>query len=308
MTLQQLRYIVSIDQFRHFGKAAEAHGLTQSTLSLMVKKLEEELDIQIFDRQEHPVAPTTIGRKVIDKAKVILYNVNQLAEMTLSEKERMSGPLRIAMISTVAPVLVPGLFKYLGQHCPDISLSTEEMLTTTLIDKLEKAELDMGLLAAPANDPNLLTIPLYTENFYAYISPEEIIYREPAVTNDMLRRTKGWVMQNGLQMFRESMLAPGEQPTYERFYEGSRVGTLVQMVNENGGFAIIPETHIALIRAEHRANLRPIVSPSISRTILLAIRRDYIHEAKLNAVLSAIRSIIPASLLSDLARHEHISI
>ena len=308
MTLQQLRYIVSIDQFQHFGKAAEANGLTQSTLSLMVKKLEEELDIQIFDRQLHPIAPTSIGRRVIDKAKVILYNVNQLAEMTRSEKERMSGPLRIAMISTVAPVLVPGLFKYLGQQYPDISLSTEEMLTTTLIDKLEKAELDMGLLAAPMDNPNLLTIPLYKERFYAYISPEETIYKEPSVTNIMLRKTKGWIMQNGLQMFRESMLAPGEQPTYERFYEGSRVGTLVQMVNENGGFAIIPETHIALIRAEHRANLRPIASPAFSRTILLAIRRDYIHEAKLNAVLAAIRSIIPAPLLSDLARREHISI
>ncbi|MBO6081829.1 MAG: LysR family transcriptional regulator [Bacteroidales bacterium] len=308
MTLQQLRYIVSIDQFRHFGKAAEAHGLTQSTLSLMVKKLEEELDVQIFDRQEHPVAPTQIGRRIIDKAKVILYNVNQLTDMTLSEKERLSGPLKLAMISTVAPVLVPGLFKYMGQHCPDISLSTEEMLSQTLISKLEKAELDMGFLPAPVDDPNLLIIPLYTEKFFAYISPAEAIHDQQTVTNALLRMNKGWVMHNGLQMFRESMLAPGEQPSYEKFYEGSRVGTLVQMVNENGGFAIIPETHIALIRAEHRANLRPIVSPELTRTIVLAIRRDYIHEAKLNAVLAAIRTIIPAPLLSDLARREHISI
>lgn len=308
MTLQQLRYIVSIDQFRHFGKAAEAHGLTQSTLSLMVKKLEDELDIQIFDRQAHPIVPTQIGQKVIDKAKVVLYNVNQLAELTRSEKERLSGPLKLAMISTVAPVLVPGLFKYIGQHCPDISLSTEEMLTQTMIDKLDKVELDMGILAAPVEDPNLMSIPLYKENFYAYISPNEAIHAQPSVSNAILRYNKGWVMHNGLQMFRESMLAPGEIPSYDNFYEGSRVGTLVQMVNENGGFAIIPETHIALIRAEHRANLRPIVSPELTRTIVLAIRRDYIHEAKLNAVLAAIRTIIPASLLSDLARRKHISI
>ena len=115
MTLQQLRYIVAIDDHRHFGKAAEACGLTQSTLSLMVKKLEEELDVRIFDRDAHPVTPTAIGRKVIDRAKVVLYNTDQLVEMTRSEKETLSGPLKIALISTVSPVLTPGLFKHIGQ-------------------------------------------------------------------------------------------------------------------------------------------------------------------------------------------------
>ena len=114
MTLLQLKYVLAIDQYRHFGKAAEACGLTQSTLSLMVKKLEEELDVKIFDRDAHPVAVTEIGRKIIDQAKVVMYNVNQITQITRSEKEAISGPLKIALISTVAPVLVPGLFKYLG--------------------------------------------------------------------------------------------------------------------------------------------------------------------------------------------------
>ncbi|MBQ6576653.1 MAG: LysR family transcriptional regulator [Bacteroidales bacterium] len=109
MTLQQLRYIVAIDDYGHFGKAAEACGLTQSTLSLMLKKLEDELDVRLFDRNAHPVIPTQIGRKVIDQAKVVLYNVEQISEMTRSEKEILSGPLKIGIISTVAPVLVPGL-------------------------------------------------------------------------------------------------------------------------------------------------------------------------------------------------------
>ena len=118
MTLQQLRYIIAIDQYRHFGKAAEACGLTQSTLSLMVKKMEEELDAQIFNRDAHPVAPTEIGRKVIDQARIVLYNVEQIAEMTRSEKETLSGPLKIALISTVSPVLVPGLFNYFRTQYP----------------------------------------------------------------------------------------------------------------------------------------------------------------------------------------------
>ena len=149
MTLQQLRYIVAIDDYRHFGKAAEACGLTQSTLSLMVKKMEEELDVRIFDRDAHPVAPTEIGRKVIDQAKVVLYNVGQITEMTRSEKESVSGPLRIALISTLSPVLVPGLFKYIGEQYPSISLEVEEMLTGTIKDRLRNAEVDMGILAGP---------------------------------------------------------------------------------------------------------------------------------------------------------------
>ena len=149
MTLLQLRYIIAIDQYRHFGKAAEACGLTQSTLSLMVKKLEEELDVRIFDRDSHPVTATEIGRKIIDQAKVVLYNVNQITEMTRLEKDAMAGPLKIALISTVSPVLVPGLFKFIGERYPMISLQTEEMLTDTIKEKLRKAEVDMGILAGP---------------------------------------------------------------------------------------------------------------------------------------------------------------
>ena len=172
MTLQQLRYIVAIDDYRHFGKAAEACDLTQSTLSLMVKKLEEELDVRLFDRDVHPVEPTEIGRKVIDRAKVVLYNVKQIAEMTRSEKEVLSGALRIALISTVSPVLVPGLFKYFGEHYPSISLQTEEMLSSTIKGKLRKAEVDMGIMAGPVDDPDFLEIPSITSAFWPMFLPK----------------------------------------------------------------------------------------------------------------------------------------
>lgn len=176
MTLQQLRYIVAIDEYRHFGKAADACGLTQSTMSIMVKKLEEELDAVIFNRDAHPLAPTEIGRKIIDKAKVVLYNADQIPELALDEKRVLSGPLRIALISTVAPILVPGLFKYIGENHPSILLQTQEMLTDTLRDRLHKAEVDMGIMAAPVDDPELLEIPLWTEHFYAYVSETDPAY------------------------------------------------------------------------------------------------------------------------------------
>ena len=296
MTLQQLRYIIAIDHYRHFGKAAEACDLTQSTLSLMVKKLEEELDVRLFDRDAHPVAPTEIGRKIIDRAKVVLYNVGQITEMTRSEKEVLSGPLKIALISTVSPVLVPGLFKYFGQHYPSISLQTEEMLSSTIKDKLRKAEVDMGILAGPLQDPDFLEIPLYHERFLAYVSPENPASAQETIKTESLFRQPIWIIRDGLRL-----LSPGDfsesEFTYDRFFEGGRVGILIQVVNDNGGITIIPETHTDLIMYSQQRCLRPITDPVPTRTISLAIRSDFIHQAKLNAVADAIKHIVPGALL-----------
>ena len=303
MTLLQLRYIIAIDQYRHFGKAAEACDLTQSTLSLMVKKLEEELDVRIFDRDSHPVAATEIGRKIIDQAKVVLYNANQITEMTRLEKDAMAGPLKIALISTVSPVLVPGLFKFIGERYPMISLQTEEMLTDTIKEKLRKAEVDMGILAGPVYDPDLLEIPLYHERFYAYVSPSNPAYAQESIRVETLVGQPVWIIKDGLRQVDPSEWRNGEDVTYERFFEGGRVGLLIQIVNENGGVTIIPETHIGNILLSQRKCLRPIVDPERTRTISLVVRADFIHEAKLNAVVEAVRGIIPGSLLDNIVRH-----
>ena len=307
MTLQQLRYIMAIDEYRHFGKAAEACGLTQSTLSLMVKKLEEELDVRLFDRDAHPVAPTEIGRKVIDRAKVVLYNVEQISEMTRSEKETLTGPLRIALISTVAPVLVPGLFKYIGDNYPSISLRTEEMLTDTIKDKLRKAEVDMGIISGPVSDADLLEIPLYHERFLAYVSPDNPAYAQENIRMETILEQPVWIIRDGLRQLDPSELKP-EEITYDRFFEGGRVGILIQVVNDNGGITIIPETHSNFILYSQQNCLRPIVDPVPGRTISLVIRADYIHEAKLNAVADAVRQIIPGTLLDGIIRKGRLSL
>ena len=301
MTLQQLRYIIAIDDFRNFGKAAEACGLTQSTLSLMVKKLEEELDVQLFDRNAHPVAPTAIGRKVIDRAKVVLFNANQITEMTQSEKETLSGPLRIALISTVSPVLVPGLFKHICADYPAISLQTEEMLSSTIKEKLRKAEVDMGILTGPLEDDDLLEIPLYRERFLAYVSPTNPAYSRESIPAETLLGQPLWIIRDGLRLMTPEDLKDGRF-TYERFFEGGRVGILIQVVNDNGGVTIIPETHTDLIMYSQQHCLRPIVDPVPSRLISLAIRNDYIHQAKLNAVVEAVKRIIPGVLLDNVIK------
>ena len=307
MTLQQLRYIVAIDDFRHFGKAAESCGLTQSTLSLMVKKLEEELDARLFDREAHPVTPTEIGRKIIDQAKVVLYKVEQIMEMTRTEKEQLSGPLKIALISTVSPVLTPGVFKYIGANCPSIALHVEEMLTSTIKDKLRKAEVDMGILAGPVNDPDLLEIPLYHERFLAYVSPGNPAYALESIRVETLFSQPVWIIRDGLRQLDPQDLKAGSF-TYERFFEGGRVGILIQVVKDNGGLTIIPETHTGFILYSQQHCIRPIYDPVPSRTISLVIRSDYIHEAKLNAVVDAVRRIIPGTMLDSVIRKGRLTL
>ena len=308
MTLLQLKYIVAIDRYGHFGKAAEACGLTQSTLSLMVKKLEEELDVRIFDRDAHPVAATEIGRRIIDQAKVVLFNVDQITQMTGSEKEAISGPLKIALISTVSPILVPGLFKYLGNKYPSISLQTEEMLTDTIKDRLRKAEVDMGILSGPVHDSGLLEIPLYHERFFAYVSPSNPAYAQESIRAENLFGQPVWIIKDGIRQMDPSELTAGERITYDRFFEGGRVGTLIQIVNDNGGITVIPETHIGLIMYSQQACLRPIVEPELRRTVSLVVRSDYIHEAKLNAVVDAVKRIIPGALLDSLIRQGNLKL
>ena len=259
----------------------------------------------MFDRDAHPVTPTEIGRKVIDRAKVVLFNVEQMEELTRSEKEILSGSLKIALISTVAPVLVPGLFKYFGTHYPAITLQTEEMLSSTIKDKLKKAEVDMGILVGPLGNAKLLEIPLYHERFLAYVSPDNPAYALENIKTDSLFKQPIWIIRDGLRQLSPCDLKEGKF-TYEHFFEGGRVGILIQVVNDNGGLTIIPETHRDLILYSQQHCIRPIVDPVPERIISLVIRNDYIHEAKLNAVVDAVKHIIPGVMLESIIQKRRL--
>jgi len=308
MTIQQLEYIIAIADHGQFVEAADACGVTQSTLSLMVKKLEAELDVTIFDRNSHPIALTEMGQKVVDKARVVLFNSRQLEEMTRSEKDLLSGHLRMGMISTAAPVLLPGFFRYFKENCPDIRLEEAEMLTSTIKEKLKKAEIDMGIIASPVDDPALLEIPLYNEEFLAYVSPSCEAYSKDTIESSELFDLPLWIMRGTVHLADKSKIMEGEDFLYEKFYEGGRAGTMIQIVNETGGMTVVPDSHVRLIMYSLHKNLRRIVNPVPKRTISLAIRKDYIHEKMLNAVIDAVRSIVPPENLESMIRHGSISI
>ena len=306
MTLQQLEYIIAVEQHGYFVNAADACGVTQSTLSLMIKKLEEELDVKIFNRDTHPVTVTEMGRKVIDEAKMAVYHTKQLLELTRTAKEQASGDLSIAMTTTVAPVLMPGLFHYMRTKHSAILLRVEEMTTPTIIGKLKKAEVDMGILTYPVNDPDLLEIPLYHERFFAYVSPKDDLYKEDSVERTQMWKYKVWTMKDGVRLFDRSKVRSEEEIKYDKLYEGGRVGILIQITDENGGITVVPESHLHLLPDNVKDCIKPIVNPVPQRTIGLAFRKDYVHERMMNIVVKAIKSMVPSEFLDGVIRADYL--
>ena len=272
----------------------------------MIKKLEEELDIRIFNRDTHPVTITEMGQKVIEEAKMAIYHTKPKVEMTRSAKEQASGDLSIALTTTVAPVIMPGLFHYMRAKHSAIQLRVEEMISATIIEKLKKAEIDMGILTYPVNDPDLLEIPLYHERFFAYVSPQDALYQADSIERTQLSKYKVWTMQDGVQLYDRSKVRTEEDIRYDKLYEGGRVGILIQITDENGGITIVPESHLHLLPETVKDRIRPIVNPVPERTIGLAFRKDYVHERMMNIVVKAIKTMVPSEFLDGVIRADYL--
>lgn len=299
MTLQQLEYIVALDKHRHFVKAAESCHVTQSTLSMMIQKLEQELEINIFDRKMQPIAPTEIGRSLIDQAKVILYNAKQFKELALSEKQQESGKVTLGIIPTVAPYILPKLFNILQERNPNIQLHVKEITTAEIIKQLDKAEIDMALLATPLDNPNILEIPVYYERFFAYISPSEDLYQMKELEMNHIPMDHLWVLKEGHCLRNQVIRLCEFDSGFSSIYEAGSIDTLIKIVDTNGGYTIIPELHIDLLSEQQKANVRPIVNPEPNREISLVVRNDYVKERLLNVIAKNISDVIPENMLNE---------
>ncbi|HET7733802.1 MAG TPA: LysR substrate-binding domain-containing protein [Paludibacter sp.] len=297
MTLQQLEYVLALEKTRHFVRAAEMCGVTQPTLSAMIQKLEDELDCKIFDRSRQPIEITEIGNQIIRQAQVIIYQSNQLKESVRNEKDTLSGSLNLAIIPTIAPYLLPQFIATFKKTHPTISLKVSEMHTSTIIEKLRVAEIDMAILSTPLDDSKILEVPLYYEKFIAYISPTEPIYERTELSATDMPLDKLWVLEEGHCMRNQVFNFCNEKPVQSSTYEAGSIGTLVRIVDINGGYTVIPELHIDLLTEEQKKNLREIVKPEATREISVVIRHDFVREGILNAVAECIKEIIPAHML-----------
>ena len=196
MTIQQMQYIVALNRHRHFVRAAEECGVAQPTLSAMIQKLEEELDVRLFDRNRHPVEPTEVGRRIIRQAETALHEFLKIGEMVRSEVETFTGPLHLGVIPTVAPYLVPQFIDDFRKNHPDVELSISEMRTDNLVHHLRQGQLDMAVLSTPLGHADLLEIPAYYERFYAYFAPGSGIAEGRLNVADM-PLDQLWVLQEG---------------------------------------------------------------------------------------------------------------
>ena len=297
MTLQQMEYIVALDNYRHFVKAAEACGITQSTLSSMIQKLELELGVTLFDRKAHPLKPTEVGEEVIRQAKVVLYNASQLQELVVSQKEQAVGVLKLGIASTIAPYILPKLFKFLSKHHPGIHLFVEEARVDDLTAKLERAELDVALMATPVVGEELLEIPLFKEKFLAYVSPKESMYHDKTIETMSLTSENVWVLRESYCPRSGALPFCQCNTCRNAVYEAGSIETLLKVVDENGGYSIIPELHVPLLCEEQKKNVRPLQNPEPARIIAFIIRQDFVRERMLNILLDAVKSIVPREMI-----------
>lgn len=299
MTLQQLNYIVAVHEYRHFAQAAEACGITQSTLSAMIQKLETELDVLIFDRKSQPVKPTLLGEKLISQAKVILYHTSQFEEIVNLERECDQGDIRLGVVTSVASYILPQLFREMTKSAPKVNLEVSELRGVQLVHKLQRGELDLAIMPSTEGIDDLINIPLYTEKFFAYISPSHSLHSHAQISLTEFEAEKMWMLQQGHCLRKDhSILASQPHKQDLPLVEESSIDTLVRIVDLNGGYTIIPELHIDLLKKCQKRNVRPINYPEQMREISLVMRHDFVKERLVNILINQFKRILPQTMLN----------
>ncbi len=297
MTLQQLKYVVAIDRYRSFAQAAEALDVTQPTLSGMVGKLEDELDVRLFERTNRKVVTTGIGAKIVEQARLILMEASRIKEMVSESKGEVAGEFRLSVGPSVAPYLLPDFIRIYLADYPQVVLSVEEMRPEAMIKALGEGTIDVGIATTGHRRQGIFEIPLYTERFYVYMS-ESCQRRLPVFRPEQLEHEHLWVMKE-VQCLRESAFSFCKGRIGRRHvYEAGNIDTLIRIVDVNGGYTIIPEMHLPMLSTEQRQNVRRIDGDHLSlRKVSMYIREDYVRERMLNTVADTLKKFMPAGML-----------
>ena len=299
MNLQQLKYIVAVNRFRSFARAAEASNVTQPTLSAMIVKLEEELDLRIFERNNRSVTPTTAGEKIIRQAEKALLEVERIRAIVLEDKELIGGSFNLSVGPTIAPYILSKFIKHYREHYPSVALSIQELKANHMLDALLRGELDAGIAISGNERAGVFEIPLYTERFYVYLS-ESCWRKLPVFKPEHLEHESMWIMKDA-QCLRESAFSFCKARTRgNRIYEAGTIDTLIRIVDENGGFTIIPEMHLPFLTESQRANVRSIEGDYLSqRRVSLYIKANYIRSRMLNTIADTLKSFMPKGMMSE---------
>ena len=299
MTLQQLKYIVAIDRYRNFAKAADACGISQPTLSAMLVKLEEELDVRIFERSNKSVTPTIAGEKIIHQAERAIAEAERITELVSEDKGDVAGELNLSVGPTIAPYILPKFIRHYIESYPLVKLSIREMKADVMLSELQLGHLDAGIAICGNARQGILEIPLYTEKFMVYLA-EDCWRKLPVFKPENLEHEKMWIMKEA-QCLRDSAFSFCKARTKgNRVYEAGSIETLIRIVDENGGFTIIPEMHLPFLTDRQRENVRRIEGDYLSqRRVSLYIREDYIRQAMLNTITKTLIRFMPEGMMEE---------
>lgn len=307
VSLIQLSYIVAVDNYRHFATAAKHCFVTQPTLSMQIQKLEEELGILIFDRSKQPVAPTDIGRSVIDQARRTLQEAARIQDIIELQSTEVSGTLRLGVIPTIAPYLLPLFLDSFLKNYPKVDMIIDEIQTDQILERLRKEEIDLGLMATPLYQNDLIEKPLFYEPFVGYVSKDHRLFPKKKITpedlsaRDMLLLKEGHCFRgHALQLCKDEKSRSNKDisPNLLRF-EGGNLDTLKKLVEKNFGMTLLPYLAARDIdKAKKQMYVREFSSPVPKREISLVYLRAYLKKHIINVLEEEILKSIPSELLT----------
>ncbi len=292
MTLTELRYIVAVARQRHFGKAAESCFVSQPTLSVAVRKLEEELGVRLFERSHNDVLVTDIGADIIAQAETVLNAADGVKEIAEAARDPLGRELKLGVIYTVGPYLVPRLIPGLKHHAPNMSLVVKENFTDALAMQLKRGELDAAIMSPPYVDPQLLSRPLYDEPFHVALPAGHPLAKKKRLSPADLA-TDTLLLLGARNCFRDQVieicpLGPS-MGALQKTLEGSSLETICQMVAMGAGITILPSTmRINDDLAEHVV-VRPFVAPQPTRTIAVFYRRGFARPQVIQCLATVVR-------------------
>lgn len=300
MTLQQLEYILAVNQFRHFARAAEYCRVTQPTLSAMIQKLEEELDTRIFDRSQQPVCPTPVGIHIIEQAQNILVQANRIKNIIEEEKHSLTGTFKLGILPTVAPYLLPRFFPQLMKKYPDLDIRVVEMKTNDIKKALQTGEIDAGIVASLAGMEELLQTPLFYEQFFAYVSREDALFNNEVIRTSDLNGEQLWLLDEG-HCFRDQLVRfcqmKSARASQLAYHLGS-METFMRMVESGKGVTFIPELAVLQLGEAQKELVRPFAIPCPTRQVVLLTNKNFIRHTLLEVLVKEIKLSVPKEMLS----------
>jgi LysR family hydrogen peroxide-inducible transcriptional activator len=288
MNLQQLEYIVAVDAHRHFEKAAEKCFVTQATLSAMIKKLEQELDAIIFDRSKQPVIPTETGKAIIAQARIVLKETQQLKALSKEAKSGTAGELRIGVIPTVAPYLLPLFLTDFLKKNPAVKLKIIEQTTEHLLQLLSTDKVDVAIMATPLSEKGFAERHLFYEEFKVYVAGQNRSLKKKYILAEEIDVNKLWLLEEGhclrSQVLNLCEIQKQQAIVHHLDYETGSIESLLKITEMNGGITILPELATAQFDKAGKEKLRHFKPPVPVREISLVTYRHFVKKSLLQVL------------------------